>query len=184
MNAKPRSWRRRLRDYLVSLMYERTHNSLSLRQAIAWKICQWLSDANRHVKWPVHPSSIIVHPERIKLGLGTRPGYSSGCYIQAVNGIEFGDRVGVAPCVAIISANHDIDRNMEHIPGPPIKIGSRTWLCTHCVILPGVELGESVVVAAGAVVTKSFPSRVLVAGVPAKIVRYLDADVNPPPEEE
>jgi len=169
---KKRSWKRKIRDWLVSCVYERSHN-MSLRQAIAWKSWQLLSGANRGAYWPVHPSSVIVHAERIKLGKKSRPGYSNGCYIQAINGIEFGDYVGVAPGVTIISANHNPENQSEHLPAPPIKFGSRCWIGAHAVILPGVELGEEVIVAAGAVVTKSFPSRVIVAGVPARVARHL-----------
>ena len=172
MSEKRISWRRRLRRRLTGLIYERA-GDMGLGQAIAWKAWQVFSGANRGVRWPVHPSTVIVHADRIKLGKGSRPGYSNGVYIQAVNGIEFGDYVGTAPGAAIISANHDIMNNMKHIPGPPIKLGNHVWIGAHAVILPGVELGEYVVVAAGAVVNKSFPPRVVVAGVPAKIVKYL-----------
>ena len=53
-------------------------------------------------------------------------------------------------------------------PAEPIRIGRRCWIGTNVVILPGVQLGDDIVVGAGAVVTKSFPSGSVVAGVPAK----------------
>ena len=59
--------------------------------------------------------------------------------------------------------------------GKPIEIGSDVWIGGGAVICPGVILGDRVVVAAGAVVTKSFPSDVLIGGNPAKIIRYLDS---------
>jgi maltose O-acetyltransferase len=43
-----------------------------------------------------------------------------------------------------------------------------------------VTLGDNVVVGAGAVVTKSFPDNVVIAGVPAKIIRYLNEADKPP----
>ncbi len=107
-----------------------------------------------------------------------RPGFSNGCYIQAVNGIEFGNYVGIASGASLISANHRLENMRAHVPSPPIKIGSYCWIGTNSVILPGVELGDCVVVGAGAVVTKSFPSKVMVAGVPAKIIRHLGEDEN------
>ncbi|MCZ3393024.1 sugar O-acetyltransferase, partial [Enterococcus faecium] len=45
-------------------------------------------------------------------------------------------------------------------------------------ILPGVTIGNNVVVAAGAVVTKDVPDNCLVAGVPAKVIRKLDNDLD------
>ena len=52
----------------------------------------------------------------------------------------------------------------------PIVIGKKCWLGANSVILPGVQLGNNVIVAAGSVVNKSFPDNSVVAGVPAKIV--------------
>jgi len=167
-----RSWKRRLRDRVRDRLFRRARR-MPLRQVAMWKLWQWLSASNPGAWWPVHPSSVIIHPERIKLGEGSRPGYSAACYIQANNGIEIGDRVGIAAGVSIISANHDPYNMREHIDAPPIKIGNFCWLGTRAVILPGVELGEHVVVGAGAVVTKSFPDRAVVAGVPAKVIYYL-----------
>jgi acetyltransferase-like isoleucine patch superfamily enzyme len=56
----------------------------------------------------------------------------------------------------------------------PVSIGSGSWLGHGCVILPGVEVGEHVVVAAGAVVTESVPAFSVVGGVPAKVLRHWD----------
>lgn len=183
--AKKKSWKRRLRDWLVGRIYERGRN-MTLRQAVSWKAWQIFTGANKGVTWPVHPSSVVVHADRIKLGERTRPGYSNGVYIQATNGIEFGDWVGVAPGAGIISANHDLQNFRKHVPGPPIKIGNRCWIGKNAVVLPGVTLGDDVVVGAGAVVTKSFPSGVTVAGVPAEIIRETGPIMgrgNPPAAE-
>mgnify|MGYP001439582093 CR=1 FL=1 len=179
MSEVKRSWKRRLRDRITAMLFERSHR-MTLRQAFTWKAWQVLSGSSPGAKWPIHPSSFVVHADRIKLGKGSRPGYSCGVYIQAVNGIEVGDYVGVAPGSSIISANHDPLNHMKHIPAPPIKLGNHVWICTRAVILPGVELGDNVVVAAGAVVNKSFPANVIVAGVPAKIVKTLG---EPTPDE-
>ncbi|MFT4034177.1 MAG: DapH/DapD/GlmU-related protein [Patulibacter sp.] len=50
----------------------------------------------------------------------------------------------------------------------PVKIGSRVFVGAHAIILPGVTIGNDVVVAAGAVVTTDVPDGSVVAGVPAK----------------
>lgn len=50
-----------------------------------------------------------------------------------------------------------------------VCIGNGCWLCTNSVILPGVKIGKKSVVAAGAVVTKTFnDNNILIAGVPAE----------------
>jgi len=52
-----------------------------------------------------------------------------------------------------------------------VRIGSGSWLGANAVILPGAQIGEHVVVAAGAVVRGEVPDRCVVAGVPARVVR-------------
>ena len=96
-----------------------------------------------------------------------------GCYIQALNGIEIGRNVRIGPNVCIISANHNIDDFGKHDKAPPIVIGDNCWLGAGCNILPGVVLGKHVIVAAGAVVTKSFADNCIIGGVPAKFIREI-----------
>lgn len=128
---------------------------------------------NYHVSWPVHPSSKIIDPQ--KIDRGTRcPGLSIGCYIDGRNGIVIGENTWIGLYVSIISMNHDYHDYNQYIIAPPIIIGKNVWLGSHCIILPNVKLGNHVVVAAGAVVTKSFEeNNILLAGVPAKIVKRL-----------
>jgi acetyltransferase-like isoleucine patch superfamily enzyme len=56
----------------------------------------------------------------------------------------------------------------------PVKIHDNVWVGMGAVILKGVEIGENSVVAAGAIVTKSVPPNVVVAGNPAVIVKQLE----------
>ncbi len=53
-----------------------------------------------------------------------------------------------------------------------ITIGNDVWIGTRAIILDGVSIGDGVVIAAGAVVTKDVPSYAIVGGVPAKIIKY------------
>ena len=57
-------------------------------------------------------------------------------------------------------------------------IGRDVWIGGNCTILPGVTIGNNVVVAAGAVVTKDVPDNCVVAGVPAKVIRKLEDDTE------
>lgn len=50
----------------------------------------------------------------------------------------------------------------------PIHIGNDVWIGGNVTIMPGLTIGNNVVIAAGAVVTKDVPNNSLVAGVPAK----------------
>jgi hypothetical protein len=129
---------------------------------------------NRGVSWPVHWTSKISMPENIDPGTRT-PGLSMGCHIDGRNGIKFGKNVWVGPRVSIISMNHELNDYDSYVTQEPVIIGDNCWLATNSVILPGVELGEHTIVAAGCVVNRSFPKgNQVLAGVPAKIVKKLD----------
>ncbi len=67
--------------------------------------------------------------------------------------------------------NLAIDKRHETDPDPEeVHIGENVFIGNNVTILKGVQLGKNVVVGSGAIVTKSFPDDVIIAGVPAKIV--------------
>ncbi|MBX5441062.1 MAG: acyltransferase [Solirubrobacteraceae bacterium] len=67
----------------------------------------------------------------------------------------------------------------------PITIGRNVWLPWQVFVLPGVEIGDDVTVAAGSVVSRSIPSGSLAAGYPARVLkRAPDYPPTPPPEEQ
>jgi len=101
------------------------------------------------------------------------------------NTITIGKNVLIGPNVQIYTATHPLNAQERIIPRPkpnqapyltqafPVKIGDNCWIGGNSVILPGVEIGENVTVAAGSLVTKNIPDNVLVNGAPAKIVKAL-----------
>ena len=60
----------------------------------------------------------------------------------------------------------------------PVRIGNDVWIGGNVTILPGITIGNNVVVAAGAVVTKDIPDNTLVGGVLAKLIREIENDVE------
>lgn len=60
----------------------------------------------------------------------------------------------------------------------PVIIGDDVWIGERACIMKGVCLGNGVIVAANAVVTKSYPEKVVLAGNPAIIVKYIDENLN------
>ncbi len=146
---------------------------------ITWRglFRQKILGTNRRAYWPMHFTSQAHDVSRIRVGIGSAPGFSAGCYLQAKNGIEVGDYTIIAANVGLISADHDPHCHGQHKPAPPIRIGDYSWIGMNAVILPGVELGEHTVVAAGAVVNRSFPDGYcIVGGVPAKVIKQLDRE--------
>lgn len=129
---------------------------------------------NRRVYWPTHFSSVISNPENIKIGIGTAPGLSAGCYIQGTGKLFIGDYTIVAPNVGIITANHSLFDYNQHVLST-VRIGSYCWLGMNSVVLPNVILGDHVIVAAGSVVTKSFKEGYcVIGGNPAKMIKKLE----------
>lgn len=133
---------------------------------------------NAHVPWQTHWTSTVIAPENILMSADTPPDRKLGIkpcqYIQAYNGIVLGKNVQIAKGNNIISANHNISNYQEHVKTTPIIIANDCWLGVNATILPGVVLGPHTVVAAGAVVTKSFPEgNCVIAGVPAKKIKDL-----------
>ena len=91
--------------------------------------------------------------------------------------VTLGDRVFVAPNVQFYAATHPVEakpRGEFWEFGKAITIGNDVWIGGSSVICLGVTIGDRVVIGAGSIVTKSFPADVVIAGNPAKIIRYLD----------
>lgn len=99
-----------------------------------------------------------------------------GTFFNLGSTITLGDRVGVGHEVMFLTETHDIgtpDRRTGPVVPMPIKVGAGVWIGARATILPGVTIGEGAVVAAGSLVTKDVPPNVLVAGVPAKVIKEL-----------
>lgn len=123
--------------------------------------------------WPAHKNCTISNADNIYVGINSLIG-RSGNYIQGAGGIEIGNYTRVAVNCGILSSNHDLyDHNITH--NAPVKIGDYCWIGMNSVVLPGVTLGTRTIVAAGSVVTKSFPDGFcVIGGSPAKIIKELD----------
>lgn len=92
--------------------------------------------------------------------------------------VRIGRNCMVAPRVCIFTATHPLDlktRSSGLELGKPVTIGDDVWIGGNSVINPGVELGDNVIVASGAVVTKSFGSNLVIGGVPAKVIKTLES---------
>jgi maltose O-acetyltransferase len=97
-------------------------------------------------------------------------------YFDTRDWIHVGDRVGFGMEVMVMTSTHDPGDHANR-RGPyrtaPVTIGAGSWIGSRALIMPGVTIGEGVVVAAGAVVTDDCEPDGLYAGVPAKRVKDL-----------
>lgn len=99
------------------------------------------------------------------------------CCILDVCKVTIGNYCMFGPNVQIYTATHPLEakaRNSGREFSKPIAIGNNVWVGGNATICPGVTIGNNVVIGAGAVVTKSFPNNVFIAGNPAKIIKTIE----------
>jgi acetyltransferase-like isoleucine patch superfamily enzyme len=65
-------------------------------------------------------------------------------------------------------------KNVFESYAAPVVIKKGAWIGIGAIILPGVTIGEYSVIAAGSVVSKSIPDRVIAGGMPAKVLKEID----------
>jgi acetyltransferase-like isoleucine patch superfamily enzyme len=143
------------------------------------------------------PGVLVFHPENISLGrnvyvghyailkgyyrnemtIGEQTWIGQQCFFHAAAGLTIGARVGIGPGVRIITSVHqEAGREVPVLFSPiemaPVVIEDDCDLGVGSVILPGVTVGKGAIVGAGAVVTSDVPPYAVVAGVPAKVLRY------------
>lgn len=80
-------------------------------------------------------------------------------------GINIGENSYVASGAIIFS--HDYSRNLK----TNTFIGNNCFIGANVIVLPGITIGDSVIIGSGSVVTKDIPSNCIAAGNPAKIIR-------------
>ena len=88
--------------------------------------------------------------------------------------IYVGDCTMFGPNVVVATAGHPILpelREQGYQFNMPVHIGSNCWLGAGVIVLPGVTIGDNVVVGAGSVVTKDLPDNVVAVGNPCRVLR-------------
>lgn len=88
--------------------------------------------------------------------------------------IYVGDNTMFGPNVTVATAGHPILpelREQAYQYNAPVHIGKNCWIGAGAIILPGITLGDNVVIGAGSVVTKDLPSNVIAVGNPCKVLR-------------
>lgn len=106
--------------------------------------------------------------------VGKRVFINQGSYIRPNVVIE--DDVSLGPFVRLITDTHEISSGQRRTGTPrkdKIVIGRGTWIGAGATVMGGVTIGQRSIVAVGAVVNTDIPDNVVVAGVPARIIRRI-----------
>ncbi|MES2485640.1 MAG: DapH/DapD/GlmU-related protein [Bacteroidota bacterium] len=130
---------------------------------------------------PVDESVNVFPPLHINSGrhlcIGKNVFINFGCTILGLGGVTIEDNVLIAPNVSLLSEGHPLAPQERHtLVCGHIHIKKNAWIGAGSTILPGVAVGENAVVAAGALVTKDVPDNSVVAGIPAKVIKYVNTD--------
>ena len=107
--------------------------------------------------------------------IGDRSGIGINCELYGP--VTIGKNVMMGPEVVVYTSSHRHDRTdlpmMDQGSDTvrPVTIGDDVWIGRRAMIMPGVTIGNGVIIGAGAVVTKDIPDYAIAAGVPAKVVK-------------
>ena len=108
--------------------------------------------------------------------IGNNVGIGEFAYLGGAGGLEIGSDTIIGQYFSTHPENHvysDPDQliRMQGVDRKGITIGSNCWIGVKVTILDGVVIGQNSVIAAGAVVTRSVPANVVIAGVPARVIK-------------
>jgi maltose O-acetyltransferase len=109
--------------------------------------------------------------------LGKKCFFNFNCVILDICEVRVGDYTLFGPNVQIYAALHPLNAELRRKQefGKPIRIGSDVWVGGGAIILPGVTIGDRVVIGAGSVVTKDIPDGVIAVGNPCRVLREIPA---------
>ena len=97
--------------------------------------------------------------------------------ILDVKEVYIGDNVMIGPKTTITTVGHPINPNRRRQrlgQASEIKIGNDVWIGANVCVLPGVTIGNNVIIGAGAVVNRDIPDNSMAVGVPAKVIKEIE----------
>lgn len=124
----------------------------------------------------IYPNVQIWAPWNVEMG--TSVAIDSEVNLYSAAKIKIGTKVAISREAFICTASHDINYANRPLITAPITIGDGVWIGARATVLPGITIGEGAIVAANAIVTKDVPAWAVVAGNPAKIIKYRQLRTN------
>lgn len=108
--------------------------------------------------------------------IGNRVGMGEFAYLGGAGGLTIGDDCIIGQYFSCHPENHvftdpTVPIRLQGVERQPIRIGRNCWIGSKVTVLSGVTLGDGCVIAAGAVVNRSFPANSIIGGVPARLIR-------------
>lgn len=124
----------------------------------------------------IRPTNVLFDDVGEGLLMGDRSNVGALSYVGCSGFIKIGHDVMIGPRVTLLAENHnfhdsDIPMRLQGVTRSFLTIEDNCWIGASSTILPGVNIGQGAIVAAGAVVTKDVPPGCIVGGVPARILK-------------
>ncbi|HEY1279356.1 MAG TPA: HAD-IIIC family phosphatase [Acidimicrobiales bacterium] len=110
-----------------------------------------------------------------RLVIGERTGINYGTSFHVVESVTVGRNVDMGPHCIVTDADTGSVDQPERASTRPVVIGDGAWLASRVTVLPGSTIGAGSIIAAGSVVDGPIPPAVLAGGIPARVLRHLDA---------
>ena len=154
-------------QFLVSLSYSFAYY---IHEHVAWRVS---IHAEGNVR--IHATASIRNAQNVYVGKNSHINHLCCVWASENSKIVLGDNLLMGPGVGIFSSNHGMLKGQpmtfQKRKEASIVIGDDVWLGAHSVITAGTHIANGVIVAAGAVVTRSITQEgAIVAGIPAKII--------------
>ncbi len=153
--------------FLVSLAYSFAYY---IHEQVGWRAHIHAKEGAR-----IHATASIRCAHNVYVGKNSHINHLCCVWAGENSKIVLGDNLLMGPGVAIFSTNHGMVKGQpmtfQERREASVVIGDDVWLGAHSVITAGTRIANGVVVAAGAVVTRSIDQEgVIVGGIPAKII--------------
>lgn len=152
---------------LVSLIYSFAYY---IHEHVVWRL-------NIHAEKDVriHATASIRNAHNVYVGKNSHINHLCCVWAGEHSKIVLGDNLLMGPGVALFSGNHGIVRGQpmtfQERKDASIEIGDDVWLGAHSVVTAGTHIANGVIVAAGAVVTRSITQEgAIVGGIPARVI--------------
>lgn len=147
------------------------------------KLCtKWIKKLYLFVLSIVKDDSVIpgaiISGDIKNITIGESVSFGGNVILFCTAPITIGNHTMIGMQAMLHTSTHDYNKHpmWKARVDRPISIGKHVWLGARSIVLPGIKVGDFSVVGAGSVVTAHIPVGAIVAGNPARIIRYRDIE--------